>query len=276
MSERSVADGTDSVDRAAIEAVQFLTRAESRLAIMRELDDRDATSQRELRATLDSSRTTATRALRSLQDRGWVEQAADGYRLTTTGSLIAAAVTDFFDTVATTTELSEFFRYAPTDEIDTDLLTSADVTVTTPTDANPYAPAQKQTEIIHRADRLRVLLPATDLESTQTVTDAVVEDGLELESIVSPSVETTFETEAFEPLLRESIATGRSTVLVSSTELPYYLGLADDEYVQLGVADDEGIPRALLETTDDRVRQWADGVYSDYRDAADPKQGADF
>lgn len=276
MSDRSESSATDRLDPAAVETVQFLTRAESRLAIMRELVDSDAPSQRALRAALDASRTTVTRALRSLQDRGWIERTDDGFRLTTTGELIAAAVVDLLDTVTTTTKLSDFLRYAPVDKLDTDLLMAADVTVTTPTDANPYAPARKQTEIVHRADRLRVLLPATDLESTRTVTEAVTEDGLELETVVSPSVESTFETPEFKSLLREGMSTGRSSVLVSPTALPYYLGLADNDHVQIGVADDEGIPRALLETTDDDVRRWADGVYSEYRNAAESRQADDF
>jgi len=276
MSDRSESSSTDRLNADAVEAVQFLTRAESRLAIMRELVDHDTRSQRTLRAALAASRTTVTRALRSLQDRGWVEQADNGYRLTATGSLIASSVTELLDTVATTAELSVFLRYAPVDELDTELLTTADVTVTTPTDANPYAPARKQTEIVHRADRLRVLLPATDLESTRAVTEAVTEDGLELETVVSPSVESMFDTPAFASLVREGMSTGRSAVLVSPTELPFYLGLADDDHVQIGVADDEGIPRALLETTDDHVRRWADGVYSEYREAAEPIPADDF
>ena len=273
MSNRS--EGTGRLDADAVEAVQFLARAESRLAIMRELAERDEPDQRQLRAALDGSRTTVARALSSLQDRGWIEQGTDGYRLTTTGELIAAAVTDLLDTVATTAELDAFLRYAPSDEIDIGLLAAADVTVTTPTDADPYAPARKQSEIVARADRLRVLLPATDLESTRTVTEAVT-DGLELESVVSPSVAATFETPEFAPLVREGMSTGRSTVMVAPTELPYYLGLADDEVVQIGVADDEGIPRALLETTDDRVRRWAEDIYSEYRTAAEPSQTDDL
>ena len=276
MSDRSESSATDRLDADAVETVQFLTRAESRLAIMRELVDADTLSQRALRAAIDASRTTVARSLRSLQDRGWVERTDDGFRLTTTGELIAAAVVDLLDTVATTIQLSDFLRYVPTDEFDTDLLTTADVTVTTPTDADPYAPARKQTEIVHRADRLRVLLPATDLESTRAVTEAVTENRLELETVISPSVESTFETPEFASLIREGMSTGRSAVFVSPTELPYYIGLADDDHVQIGVADDEGIPRALLETTDDDVRRWADGVYSEYRAAAEPIQADDF
>lgn len=276
MSDRSIDEAADSVDRTAVEAIQFLTRADSRLAIMRALAVSDETTQRELQTALDASRTTVSRALRSLQDRGWIEAFPAGYRLTTTGELIASAVSELLDTVGTATELSTVLQYAPAEEIDAELLATADVTVTTPTDADPYAPARKQTEIVGRADRLRVLLPATDLESTRAVTDAVTEGGLELESIVSPSVETTFRDPEFQPLIREGLATGRSTVLVAPAELPYYLGIADNGYVQLGVADDEGIPRALLETADDDVRRWAEGVYSEYRDAAEPKQAADF
>jgi hypothetical protein len=65
-------------------------------------------------------------------------------------------------------------------------------------------------------------------------------------------------------------------MLVSPTELPFYLGLTDDGCVQIGVEDDDGLPRSLLETTDGDVMEWAESVYRKYRAEAEPKSIAAF
>ena len=123
-----------------------------------------------------------------------------------------------------------------------------------PTDADPYAPARKQTEILQTADRLRVLLPAIDRDSTETITEQVTGRGLAVETVLSPGVESTAESADFAPLMREKIETGRSLVLVAQESPPFYLGLTDD----------------------DRIRAWADGVYEDYREPARIKPASEF
>jgi len=47
-----------------------------------------------------------------------------------------------------------------------------------------------------------------------------------------------------------------------------YLGIADGTTVQIGVEDDDGIPRALLETTNESVRAWAESMFSKYTASA--------
>jgi hypothetical protein len=76
--------------------------------------------------------------------------------------------------------------------------------------------------------------------------------------------------------MREKIQTGRSAVFVARESLPFYLGLADGDRIQVGLADEDGLPRALLETDDDRIRAWAEGVYEDYREPARIKPASEF
>lgn len=276
MEERRTSSTRDRGDTETLEEIRFLARAESRVHIMEHLAEAGSATQRDLRTELDASRTTVARALRSLADKGWIENDDGEYRPTRVGTIIADEFSELLETVRRVEELSDFLRWFPDDESAPDFLNLRDATVTTASDGDPYAPARNQTEILRTADRLRILLPSIDLEGTKTITEQVTHHGLEAETVVSPGLEETLESEEFAPLLREKMQTGRSTLLVSSRDLPFYLGLADDGRVQIGVEDDEGFPRALLETTDEAVREWAKDVYRTYREAAKPKPIEEF
>lgn len=264
-------DGATPLDQ-----VRFLARAESRVAVLQYLADAGPTTQRTLRTELDASRTTVSRALQSLAANDWVVSENGAYRLTPVGDVVAEEFDGLLETMGTVDELAEFLRWFPADVDAPDFQHASDIDVTTPTDADPYAPARAQTDVLYTADRLRVLLPAVELDSTKTLVDQVTDRGLEAESVVPESVEATFEGEPYAPLMRETIETGRSTVYVTPDELPFYLGLADDGLVQVGLADDDGLPRALLETTDADVREWAEDVYEDYRESARRKPIEEF
>ena len=252
------------------EQILFLARAESRVQTVKHLFKSGPATQRTLRTELDASRTTVSRSLQSLAEKGWVEESQNEYRLTRAGRVIAQEFTGMLDTVEAAGELEEFYRWFPAD-LDSPDFFAADVAVTYSTDAAPYAAAEKQSKILHTADRLRILLPATDLDSTRTITEQVTERGLDVETVVSPDVGALFESDEFKSLVMEMEESGFSRFYVSQDELPFYLGLADDGRVQIGLADDEGIPRALLETTDETIRNWATEIYESYRSDARQK-----
>lgn len=265
-----------SDDPTPLAQIRFLARADSRVDVLDYLADSGPATRRELRSELDAARTTVARAQQSLVEAGWVEHADDGVQLTHAGRIVAVEFGSLVDTMRTVDDLAEFLRWFPSAVDAPDFHRASDVEVTTPTDADPYAPARKQSEILYSADRLRFLLPATDRESTATIVEEVTERGLEAETVVSPGVEATFEADEFAPLVREMVATGRSTIYVSPDPLPFYLGLADDGRVQVGLADDDGLPRALLETTDDAIREWAERVYADHLERARHKSFEEF
>jgi predicted transcriptional regulator len=261
----------------AFEQLQFLTRGESRVRIMECLSASGSVTQRELRAQLAVSRTTVARSLRSLEDRGWVRNSDNGaYRLTRAGTVIVSELSGLLETVQTVEELSEFLRWFPSDEFAPDFLNPSDVEVIVSSEGDPYAPAREQTDILRSADRLRIILPAVDLEGTKTLAEQVTDRGLEVETIVSPDVEATIESGEFASLLAEPLATERARILAVDQEPPFYLGLADDGRVQIGVEDDEGFPRALLETSDGDIREWATDFYRTYRERATHKPVAEF
>ena len=156
-----------------VETVRFLAGATSRVRVMEFLDESGPTDQPELRANLEGSRTTISRALRSLEEVDWVESEGNTYRLTYTGSVIAEEFDALLSTVRRTEELSEFLRWFPTESDAPDFIRARDVEVTASGDANPYAPAKKQAEILNTADSLRILLPSVDPDATRTLSEQV-------------------------------------------------------------------------------------------------------
>lgn len=258
------------------EQMLFLARAESRVRLLEILSEADSATQPELRTQLDASRTTVSRALKSLAEEGWVEKSDGAYRLTRVGQLIAVEFTRMLDVLEQVEELAEFLRLFPHDIDPPDFLNATDLEVTHSTDTEPYAPARKQTQILSTADRLRMLLPAIDLESTEKIAEEVTERGLEAETVVSPGVESTMESEEFAPVMREKVRTGRSSVYVAQDNVPFYLGLTDDGRVQIGLADNDGLPRVLLETSNRGIREWAASLYQDFREQAERKPAPAF
>lgn len=75
--------------------------------------------------------------------------------------------------------------------------------------------------------------------------------------------------EEYADLVEEMEETGRIEIRVVNDSIPYYVGLLD-ETVQIGVEDDDGVPRALLETDSDEAREWAEQTYERYRQASEP------
>jgi predicted transcriptional regulator len=260
-----------NMDEKPLDEIVFLARAESRVRILEYLLASDSATQGELRTRLEASRTTISRALQSLTVKGWIETSDGQYHLTRSGELIAAAFSDLIDTVEAVDELAEFLEEFPAKVEAPDFLGASNTEITYRTDSAPYAPAEKQSQILHTADEMRMLLPAIDLPSTKTITEQVTQRGLVIETIVPPGVESVIESGEFAPLMCEKMKTGRSSVYVVDTEIPLYIGLTDGDLVQIGLADEEGVPTALLETTDEAIREWAEEMYKQYREQSRPK-----
>jgi predicted transcriptional regulator len=249
----------------AIEQISFLTRSASRVRVLTHLLETGPTTQRAFRAELSCSRSTVTRTLSALTDRGWVRQSGESYRLTPQGRIVADGLDDLVDTVQVTAELSTFIEWFPYAEYDVDIdqLRGAEITVST--DPDPYAPSRKHATAVRASSRFRMLLPSIDRQLVGSTEERVKQGDLELELLVSPGMEETVTGEAFADVLGPQVESGNMTVLVADEPAPFYLGLGDDGLVQLGVEDDEGFPRALVESDGEDLRRWAESVYERFR-----------
>lgn len=253
----------------AIEEIEFLARSHSRITVFDVLRTEGPLTRSELRDRLDVSRTTVTRNLDELEDRNWVTQANGEYAMTRVGELVADDLFDLVEVVGTAARLEGIMKWVPDEEFDLDLrcLTDADITLADPSD--PYAPAREHAKRLELADEFRGLLPAVGHEPMRSARQGVL-NGAEHELIVERSVADVIQTkEEYTDLIEEMQTAGRIEVRVVDDSIPYYVGLLD-ETVQIGVEDDDGLPRALLETDADEAPEWAERTYERYLRISEP------
>lgn len=256
-------------DSEALSHVAFLARSATRVRVLELLSNEGPTTRRELRERIDASRSTLTRTLSAMEERSWIGPNGHEYRLTPAGTVVADGFLDLIERIEATEELSEFLRWFPIEEFDLDPTDLAPAEVTVSRDGNPYAPSRRQTEALTETEEFRSLLPIIDRDGAAVARDRMVNGDLDAEVTVSPAVVETITDEEFAELFDEPLGTDRLTVYAADRELPFYLALLDEGRVHLGVDDDDGFPRALLETDDPAVREWAERTYRRYRDAAD-------
>jgi predicted transcriptional regulator len=250
-----------------VDKISFLARAPSRVRILEFLSASAPATERELRDQLSQSRSTISRGVDSLVEAGWVRERPAGLELTPTGALVIREFLGLAETMATAEELSPFLEWFPISEYDLAVDDLQAGTVTAAVDGDPYAPAREHTSRIRTADRFRALLPSIGQNAVSEAHRRILAGDLEATLIVSPSVETCIRTDHLAPQFEEMLSTGRLTVLVAES-VPFFLGLLDDLTTQIGVEDDDGMPRALFETEDETVREWADALFVEYREAS--------
>jgi predicted transcriptional regulator len=263
-------------DRSPLDQVAFLARSESRVRVLERLLTSGSTTRREFREALGASRSTVTRSLSQLEARNWIQGSDDAYELTPAGRLVAQQFLGLVESVETTEALSPFLDWFPYAEypIDLDDLVGADIISST--GADPYAPGRRQTSFIDHHEEVWLVLPSIELESVRAAHEQVLTETLCLSVVVSDAVAERIVTDEFATLFREQIDTGRMDVYAVDGDLPFYLGFGGDATVQLGVEDDDGFPRALLEVESEPLHSWAEEVYDDHRHRAERMSRAAF
>ncbi|QCW02189.1 winged helix-turn-helix domain-containing protein [Natrinema pallidum] len=241
---------------AAIETLEYVARSPTRVRILETLAAEGAVSRDALRAEVDVVRTTLQRNLDGLGERGLLRERGRRYELTSAGALATGAVTKTLDRVDAMVRLRPVLERIPAIELGFDLEGLVDATVVESTTANPYAPTEYRAASLADAEHVRAVLPATAAKPLEASREAL-ESGAVFELLVTESVAETLRTE---PSVAETFAAMADAeslaVAVVADEVPFYLGIVDDA-VQIGVHDENGLPTALLEATDTRVREWA-------------------
>ena len=256
--------------------IDFLSGSRHRLRILEVLREREAVSRRDVRTSVEASRATVRRTLEEFLRRGWVESTNDGYRITAAGELVAASFARLSGTLRLTEEFAPLLEHVPPSSFDIEPEWLADAELTVSTAAEPYAPAQTQTETIRTADRFRGFLPAIELDGTKLVHDRITSGEFTASIVLGPVCADRIKGEPFAELFRDKLATDRFEASLADSPLPFYFGLPDDDGIEIGVADDEGIPRALLRSSNADFREWGEEVFERLKRDAERLSVADF
>lgn len=238
-----------------IASASDLLRSRVRIEILERLAEGEKTKY-DLREALDCDRTTVDRNLNRLVEDGWVVQIENGYAITTSGEFVLDAASEFLETVTIASRLQPVLRWLPREAIDIDLRHFADAAVTVATEGQPIAMVDKHTQAVKRASNARMVLPVVSPQGLQAQYENNALEELSIEVVATPTVTDVLRSDPeFADAIDEMRTAGALDIYVTERAIPYYLGVLDGS-VQIGV-DEDGTPRALLETDDEAVRAWA-------------------
>lgn len=249
--------------------IEFLARSETRVQVMDALRREGELSKRELRERIDASRTTIQRNLEALEDWGWVQNSDRVYSLAKCGELIAHEFTSLRETVSATEHLQPVLQWLDRSNLDLDLRLLSEADIITASEGDPWAMVNRHVKRLREAENVRAILPLTGLHAMEVTRDRVLNDCTRVEFIGTSNVVDTLQNSSdYRKIYDDLMKSERFDLYSTDEEILYYLGLLDD-IVQIGV-DEDGEPRALLETTNSEVHGWAQDAYDEYLSQAQP------
>lgn len=261
------AESTDSSQN-VIQDLEFLTRSSNRIQILETLTETDRVEKDELQAAIEADRTTLTRNLDALEERGWIRTDNPTCTVTPAGRDIVGNLLDLEETVEVAVRLQEFFRWIPADEFDLDIQTLADAEILIPEPGDPYSMISRHIEKMKDMEHGYALLPFTGLHAIETAHHQIVHEGASGGIVVEPDVAETFRSNAqYRELAEEMVETGRFTVRVYRGSFPYAINIVDETVHLVAVEDDE--PGPMLESDDEDVLEWAEHTYEEHKRQAD-------
>lgn len=269
MTERRISERVSMQDT---ETDEFIEKIGKRATILDSLLA-ETKDKRDLTDDLDISRSTINRGIRELEAVGAIEYVDGEFVPTVCGQEAATKYRCFRDQMETIQHLEPFLRWIPPDEFDVDLEHLSEATLHLPDSSDPYAMINHHVDTLSETETIRAVLPFVGLHATEAVHERIVDHGSRSEIIVQPETAETMLSGDYERLTREMSTTGRLDVYVTERSIPYYLGRLDD-LVQIGV-DQHGEPRAILDSTDATVREWAVEKYQSFKRTAQPIEVAD-
>lgn len=241
----------------ALDRIEFLAGSPWRLDLLGVLVESGPLTGRELRSRLGASRTTVNRNLDALCNHGFVTNSGDEYAITPVGGAIATDCFDLAETIDLTNRLEPFLEWVPDGALDLDLRHLADAEVLVAEPGDPWAMINRHVECIKSMDRSRSFLPFTGLHAMEAAHEQVVNHGARCELVVTPEIaDVHLADPAYAELAEEMVETGRVEYFRYDGDLPYGLNVIDDA-VQIVVADGDQ-PRAMVESNDEAVREWAE------------------
>lgn len=232
----------------------------------------EATDKRTLVEELDCSRSTVNRAIRELESVGVVKYVGGIYKVTPLGKTIAGRFEELMNTVELRTRLQPFLRWISEDEFDLELQYLRDAEVFLPQPGDPYSMINQHVNVLSQTTNHKSVLPLVGLHGLTAGHEQIVENGACAELIVVPEVAETLQfKDDYAELTEEMAATGRFRLYEYDGDIPYFVGRFDN-VVQIGV-DDDGEPRALLETDNPHVQEWTATTIEEYKREAELVMG---
>lgn len=255
-----------------LDDVGFLARSETRVGVLRALEE-DPYDRRDLATATDTPRSTLSRTLGELEDRGWIERNGQRYETTTAGSLVVQHLIPLLDTVSVLQTIGEAVDLLPLEETDLAVQQLAGAEFVTPTELNPTAPFDYGIQRLRRADRFRGVAQTAPPRYVEAIHDGAVSGRLSVECVLAG---TYLDEVADDPDVRtrwEEIVSGSGGVWRFDDPLSFVLIVLED-IVHLWLCDETG-PRGVVESEAPEVQTWANEVVDRYLERSRPIDSAE-
>lgn len=254
---------------APLDDIAFLARSPYRVRVLEALASRPY-DRHGLQEATDVPRVTLGRVLDAFEDRGWIRQRGTEYTISPLGSLVVEAFEPLIASVRTARKLRPIVEWIPARELDFDLLHLTDATITVPSRNNPLSPLRREIERLQSADEVRLLSSIVVPQALEANLLAPVQASQRFEAVFTASaVETIRDDPEMARQFAKLVASDRAEIYRFDGEVPCVVAVLDGG-VGLGLEDDQGLPRALIETEDPSVRDWADSTITAYRRQSEP------
>lgn len=263
-------DAGDTSGRSCgVEALDYVTRSRTRLAVLEQLHEAGRVEERSLREAVPGTRTTVGRALDGFAERGWVDRSGGTAALTGFGEAMAVTTAEARSRLDAVSHLRPFLSRVPATELDLPLEALADATVTTAAEGEPYAAVERVTALRREADHVRELSSIIARESAEQARERAQAGEATFEIVLAGPVVERVREGRFADTVSETAAVEGVELYESPEAAPYLLALTD-EAVALGVTNEENVPVCLVESRDERVLAWAETTFERYRDGSEP------
>lgn len=249
------------------EAVEFLARSGNRVETLFQLQS-GRTSRSDLRSATGMSQVTIGRVLSDLEERRWIATVGGDYQLTAVGRLVTDALEELIDAVSAASILGDLAPMMPTETYDFELERLASATVIRPEPIDPNVTLRTAARQVAESDHVRILTQAFSAMVIEVLYDRVLAEEMTAECVFSsPVFEALDATREVSEQLVELVAADGASFHSYEGDIPHIYAVLDDG-VGMGIADEEGVPRAILDVSDPVVREWAIETFERYRDEA--------
>lgn len=239
-----------------VETIEELARSEARVKLLEAISNEQGLNEREIRDKLSFSRATIQRNLKILSERRWIQNRDGQYVTSTCGDLIIEKFLNVSRTAEAVERLQPFLQYVPKSEFELELTYLRDATLTVSEPGDPLKMVNRHVDSIRSTNELYAVLPITSLHPLEVLHRRILQGSLRSEVVVSKAVAETFRTDSsYANLIEEIEDLDEFQIYVFDDNIPLYIGILDNE-IQLG-ADNNGEPKALVETESDKARSWA-------------------
>lgn len=254
----------------AREVLQFVSASPNRVSALQVLFEEGPKDRYELETEMDASRRTVTRTIQSLEEHGFVSRESEGYQLTQLGAFLASTLDECMRNIDLAEHLSPFFRNVPDGLVDVELDRFRDADMLVADQGSPFLLLDRSLELRADARQIREVAPGVERRSIEQLVERIrdgeaVDVGVVLDEKAIAAAESN---DTYDSLHQELLDADAVDLYCAAESVPLFVGLFGDTATL--IAEKDGRPHAMIETTDDTVYDWAESFYETVKRAASP------